>query len=63
MSDKAGVSSGSIQQLSDRVKLGEFDLVAVGRALLQDPEWVIKVRDNRLDELQDFSKASLMKLI
>tara|TARA_R110002049_G_scaffold100337_4_gene244278 strand:+ start:198 stop:1313 length:1116 start_codon:yes stop_codon:yes gene_type:complete len=63
MSDKAGVASGSIEQLSDRVKAGEFDLVAVGRALLQDPEWVIKVRDNRLDELQDFSKASLMNLV
>lgn len=63
MSDKAGVASGSIQQLSDRVALGEFDLVAVGRALLQDPEWVNKVKDNRLDELQDFSKASLAQLV
>jgi 2,4-dienoyl-CoA reductase-like NADH-dependent reductase (Old Yellow Enzyme family) len=35
----------------------------VGRALIQDPEWVIKVRENRLDELQDYSKDSLMKLV
>lgn len=63
MSEKAGVASGSIEQLSTRIDSGEFDLVAVGRALLQDPEWVIKVRENRLDELQDFSKDSLMKLI
>ncbi len=35
----------------------------VGRALLQDPEWVIKVKANRLEELQDFSKASLMTLV
>lgn len=63
MSEKAGVASGSIQELSDRVAKGEFDLVAVGRALLQDPEWVIKIKENRLDELQDFTKASLMKLI
>ncbi len=63
MSDKAGVASGSIQQLSDRVAKGEFDLVAVGRALLQDPEWVIKVKQDRLDELQDFSKQALATLI
>lgn len=63
MNVTAGVAAGSIEQLSNRIKQGEFDLVAVGRALLQDPEWVIKVKENRLDELQDFSKDSLMKLI
>ena len=63
MSDKAGVEAGSIQQLSDRVRNNEFELVAVGRALLQDPEWVVKVKNNRLDELQDFSKESLMQLV
>jgi hypothetical protein len=35
----------------------------VGRALIQDPTWAIKVRDNRLDELQDYSKDSLMQLV
>jgi len=63
MSDQAGAESGSIQQLSDRVSKGEFELVAVGRALLQDPEWVVKVKAERFDELEDFSKASLMKLV
>jgi hypothetical protein len=29
----------------------EFDLVAVGRALLTDPTWVDKIRDSRTDEL------------
>ena len=63
MSAQAGVEQASINQLSDRVGEGEFELVAVGRALLQDPEWVIKVRENRLDELQDYSKESLMELV
>jgi len=63
MTDKAGAESGSIQGLSDRVEQGEFELVAVGRALLQDPEWVLKVKEQRFDELQDFSKESLMKLV
>ncbi len=63
MSDGAGVQASSIGELGERVKEEEFDLVAVGRALLQDPEWVVKVKENRLEELQDFSKASLMKLV
>ena len=63
MSAKAGIEASSITQLADRVAQDEFELVAVGRALIQDPEWVIKVRENRLDELQDYSKDSLMKLV
>jgi 2,4-dienoyl-CoA reductase-like NADH-dependent reductase (Old Yellow Enzyme family) len=63
MSAQAGIEASSITQLAERVKQNEFELVAVGRALIQDPEWVIKVRENRLDELQDYSKDSLMKLV
>ncbi len=63
MSEVAGAESASIQQLSDRVANDEFELVAVGRALLQDPEWVIKVKNKQFDELQDYSKESLMKLV
>ncbi|MCH2159976.1 MAG: NADH:flavin oxidoreductase [Oleiphilaceae bacterium] len=63
MSAQAGVEAGSITQLNDRINSGEFDLVAVGRALLQDPEWVIKVREERLDELEDYSKDNLMQLV
>jgi len=33
--------------------------VAVGRALLADPEWVIKIRDNRMSELIGFAKEHL----
>jgi len=63
MSGKAGAESGSIHRLSERVATGEFELVAVGRALLQDPEWVVKVKNDRFDELKDFSKESLMTLV
>ncbi len=41
---------------------GEFDLVAVGRALLVDPEWLHKVQDNALDEIKPYTKESLMTL-
>jgi 2,4-dienoyl-CoA reductase-like NADH-dependent reductase (Old Yellow Enzyme family) len=63
MSAQAGIEASSITQLAERLGDGEFDLVAVGRALIQDPEWVIKVRENRLEELQDYSKDSLMQLV
>jgi 2,4-dienoyl-CoA reductase-like NADH-dependent reductase (Old Yellow Enzyme family) len=40
----------------------EFDLVAVGRALLQDPQWARKVLDGRFDELTPFDAAALKSL-
>ncbi len=41
---------------------GDFDLVAVGRALLQDPEWVVKVREGRQAELQAYDRGALATL-
>jgi 2,4-dienoyl-CoA reductase-like NADH-dependent reductase (Old Yellow Enzyme family) len=40
----------------------EFDLIAVGRALLSDPNWVLKVRDGRQDELKAFSRGDMAVL-
>ncbi len=39
-----------IDRLLEQHADGEFDLVAVGRALLADPEWVRKLREGRSDE-------------
>lgn len=63
MVDQSGSDTARLDDLEARLEQGEFDLVAVGRALLQDPEWVLKVRDGRLDEMQDYTKASLMTLV
>lgn len=52
----------SLDRLVEMLDRGDFDLVAVGRALLQDPEWVVKVRDGREDELQDFTRDALATL-
>lgn len=43
-----------IDALIRRLEAGEFDLVAVGRALLSDAEWSNKVREGREDELIEF---------
>jgi len=61
--DVSSVVKYSFNELSHRLNKGEFELVAIGRALLQDPEWVLKVREDRLDELSDYSKTSLMSLL
>ncbi len=57
----AGESSkpASLDELLRRLDRGDFDLVAVGRALINDPLWVQKVREGRHDELLDFSPSAL----
>ncbi|MFG2634070.1 NADH:flavin oxidoreductase [Streptomyces sp. NPDC048362] len=51
-----------IDNLLDRLEAEEFDLVAVGRALLQDPEWAAKILSDRLDELKPYDAAALKTL-
>jgi 2,4-dienoyl-CoA reductase-like NADH-dependent reductase (Old Yellow Enzyme family) len=43
-----------LDALADLFERGEFDLVAIGRALLADPAWVGKVRAGRVDDLVAF---------
>lgn len=51
-----------IDELLDRVEAGEFDLVALGRALIADPEWPIKIRGGRYDEIRSFDPEMLKTL-
>jgi 2,4-dienoyl-CoA reductase-like NADH-dependent reductase (Old Yellow Enzyme family) len=37
-----GSAAGKLDEAIERLDRGEFDLVAVGRAILQDPEWATK---------------------
>ena len=53
----------SLDNLLERLDRDEFDLVAVGRALIVDPDWALKVRDGRNDELRDFDRAALGELV
>lgn len=52
----------SLDGLVMRMERGEFDLIAVGRALLADPQWAAKVREGREDDLRDFDPAALKEL-
>ncbi|WP_131784407.1 NADH:flavin oxidoreductase [Protofrankia symbiont of Coriaria ruscifolia] len=48
-----------IDALLERIEQDEFDLVAVGRALLADPEWTTKILSGRADELVPFRTEML----
>lgn len=61
-SKQEAVQQAGIDELVERMNNGEFELVAVGRALLQDPEWLIKLREGRATEIEPFAKKSLAKL-
>ncbi|WP_226577568.1 NADH:flavin oxidoreductase [Halobacillus litoralis] len=52
----------SLDGLVEKLDREEFDLVAIGRSLLMDPEWVKKVHDGRADDLLAFDKEALQKL-
>lgn len=61
--DLSGTSNPTgIDELLGRLNKDEFDLVAIGRALLVDPDWVNKISVNAIDEIKPFNKKSLMSL-
>ncbi len=57
-----GSEPSSIDQLIERLENNEFDLVAVGRSLLGDPQWAMKIKENNYDALRGFTKEDLMAL-
>jgi 2,4-dienoyl-CoA reductase-like NADH-dependent reductase (Old Yellow Enzyme family) len=57
-----GAANANIDRLIEMLDRKEFDLVAVGRALLVDPAWASKIRDNRTDELVPFTLDALRTL-
>jgi len=48
-----------IHELLRRFERGDFDLVAVGRPLLADPDWIIKLRDGRDNEFSTLQPEDL----
>ena len=45
-----GAPAASLERLIERMERQEFDLIAVGRALLSDPQWAQKVRAGQADQ-------------
>ena len=50
-------------QLEQGVLDDRYDLIAVGRAILADPNWTNKVRDNRLQDIKHFDVSALDELV
>lgn len=57
-----GTEKTDLTELTRRLENEEFDLVAVGRALLQDPQWAKKIKEQKAEEILDFSAQSLSVL-
>ena len=56
--DEAAQPSLTLAPLVDLLERGEFDLVAVGRAVLADPDWAAKVADGRLPDIRPYDKSA-----
>jgi 2,4-dienoyl-CoA reductase-like NADH-dependent reductase (Old Yellow Enzyme family) len=61
LSDEETAATGpaGVEELLRRFEAGEFDLVSVGRSVIGDPEWILKVRDGRYDEIRTFTKDDI----
>jgi len=58
----AGAAVTGLDELMERLARGEFDLVALGRALIVNPDWPQQVRSGKLSELRPFHKDALATL-
>jgi 2,4-dienoyl-CoA reductase-like NADH-dependent reductase (Old Yellow Enzyme family) len=59
---EASTSTG-LEKLVRRMEKDEFDLIAVGRALISDPNWVEKVRTGDTASLKGFDRSALAELV
>lgn len=61
--DDSKVEPATLHALEHRLEQGEFDLVAVGRALLADPDWVAKIEQGRFWDVAPFDRSLLKQLV
>ncbi|NJC33970.1 2,4-dienoyl-CoA reductase-like NADH-dependent reductase (Old Yellow Enzyme family) [Sphingomonas jejuensis] len=59
---ESGARSADVDDVARLIDAGEFDLIAVGRAMIANPDWAALVRAGRANELKPFSKALLATL-
>jgi 2,4-dienoyl-CoA reductase-like NADH-dependent reductase (Old Yellow Enzyme family) len=61
-SEKRGqvIQPASVERLVEQFDAGEFDVVAIGRALLADPGWVNRLRDGELDGFAGYNPETAL---
>jgi 2,4-dienoyl-CoA reductase-like NADH-dependent reductase (Old Yellow Enzyme family) len=57
-----GSATANIDRLLEMMARGDFDLVAVGRALIVNPDWPKKIREGRFEELKPYDPEVLTTL-
>ncbi len=50
-----GAGVANIDNLLEKMNRNEFDLIAIGRALLANSDWVNKIKHGQIDQLQPFT--------
>lgn len=59
----AGAETAGIERLLEMIERGDFDLVAVGRALIVNPDWPEKIRAGQFDRLKPYTPEALTTLV
>ena len=54
---RRAVKNFYLEILHEKLNKSEFDLIAVGRALLSDPDWANKVQDGLEEQIIPFDKS------
>jgi 2,4-dienoyl-CoA reductase-like NADH-dependent reductase (Old Yellow Enzyme family) len=57
-----GAETAGIDRLLEMLARGDFDLVAIGRALIVNPDWPNKIQAGKFDQLQPYSPEALATL-
>jgi 2,4-dienoyl-CoA reductase-like NADH-dependent reductase (Old Yellow Enzyme family) len=60
---QGGAEVTGIDKLLEMMERGDFDMIAVGRSLIVNPDWANKVRAGKLNELKPYTPDSLATLI
>ncbi|CAJ1495553.1 NADH:flavin oxidoreductase [[Mycobacterium] kokjensenii] len=64
-SEKKGelIAPAPVDRLVEQFDAGEFDVVAIGRALLADPTWVNRLRDGNLDGFAGYDVVAALSAL
>ena len=57
------IQPASVDSLVEQFEGGEFDVVAIGRALLADPTWVNRLRHGKLDGFNGYNAETALSAL
>lgn len=65
--NQGGISASEIRhedidRVAAMIESGEFDMIAVGRAMISNPDWTRLVREGRLGDLRPYTREHLASL-